>query len=414
MTALFFKECRQVLRSLVYYIYLVVFVLFITSQMGDLPELGELHEPQPGEEYYGYGKSTDPQDIMEGTIESLFQETWRNQYNTYPFGFIKVVTLNPAELSRVKAEVEQACGMSFDALCTLYGDYWQSEDETTTFEEHMGLELDWHIPLRADYTYEEFEEQMRRVTGVIGKGCTYDGNYRSEGVKRFTYEDARQEYEDICQRDRITGAGMRLFCDYAGIFLAVLPVFVGVSVCMRDRRAKAAEVICSKRISGTALILIRYAACVALMFLPVVVCAFLMQMPCAYKAAELGVSADHLAFLTYTVVWLLPLILTATAVAFLLTELTDSIIAVLVQAVWMYGGLMMARTLTGDFGFQLIPRWNEFGGYGRFSQELPQLLVNRGCYTALSVILIIFTIIVYDKKRKSGVTVRGKIRKTRG
>ena len=54
MTALFFKECRQVLRSLVYYIYLVVFVLFITSQMGDLPELGELHEPQPGEEYYGY------------------------------------------------------------------------------------------------------------------------------------------------------------------------------------------------------------------------------------------------------------------------------------------------------------------------------------------------------------------------
>ena len=52
MTALFFKECRQVLRSLVYYIYLVVFVLFITSQMGDLPELGELHEPQPGEEYY--------------------------------------------------------------------------------------------------------------------------------------------------------------------------------------------------------------------------------------------------------------------------------------------------------------------------------------------------------------------------
>ena len=98
----------------------------------------------------------------------------------------------------------------------------------------------------------------------------------------------------------------------------------------------------------------------------------------------------------------------------MLTELTDSIIAVLVQAVWMYGGLMMARTLTGDFGFQLIPRWNEFGGYGRFSQELPQLLVNRGCYTALSVILIIFTIIVYDKKRKSGVTVRGKIRKTRG
>ena len=84
----------------------------------------------------------------------------------------------------------------------------------------------------------------------------------------------------------------------------------------------------------------------------------------------------------------------------------------MVQAVWAYGSLIMARTLTGDFGFKLIPRWNEFGGYDRFSQELPQLLLNRVCYTVLSVALVILAICIYEKKRKRGVTTRGKIRKT--
>ncbi len=412
MTALFLKECRQVLRSLVYYIYLVIFVLFITSQIGDMESVGSLSEPQPGQDFYGSGHSTDPHDIMEGAIESLFEETYRNHFDTYPFGFIKVVTLDETELAQMKAEVEQACGRNFDVLCRLCTDYWQSAGEASTYDEYLERQLDWHLPLRADYTYEEFEAQMGRVTKVIGRGCTYDGNYRSEAIKELTYEDAKQEYQDLCEKDRITRAGMRLFCDYGGILLAILPVFVGVSVCLRDRRAKAAEVICAKRISGAALIVTRYAASVILMFVPVAVCAFLMQMPCSYKAAEIGVTPDQTAFLTYSVVWLLPLILLATAVAFVLTELTDSILAILVQAVWAYGSLIMARTLTGDFGFKLIPRWNEFGGYDRFSQELPQLLLNRVCYTVLSVALVILAICIYEKKRKRGVTTRGKIRKT--
>lgn len=413
MMALFFKECRQVLRSLVYYIYIIVFVLFITQQMG-AAESGALQEPQPGQDYYGYGYTSEPQAVMEQTIEELFLETYRNDYSTYPFGFIKVVTLNDGELAAMKAELETATGKPFEELCDIYVDYWQDAGESMTYEEHMKKESDWHIPLRQGYTYAEFEEQMSRVTGVIGKGCTYDDGYQSGAMCAMSYEDARKEYENLCKKDRVTGAAMRLFCDYAGIVLSVLPIFVAVSTCLRDRRAKASEVICAKQISGSALMLSRYLANVILMFVPVVACAFLLQMPYVYQASEMGLDADPLACVTYSVVWLLPLILTTTSVAFVLTELTDSILAILVQSVWGYLSLMSTETIVGNFGWKLVPRWNEFGSYERFASELPQLLRNRGYYAVLALALFILSIAAFERKRKRGGMARGNIRKTRG
>lgn len=50
-------------------------------------------------------------------------------------------------------------------------------------------------------------------------------------------EEALEEYKAMCKNDKITGAYMRLFCDYAGIMLALLPMFLGVTRCLRDKRA---------------------------------------------------------------------------------------------------------------------------------------------------------------------------------
>ena len=54
MGALFLKECRKIAKSLVYYVYLAAFVLFITGQMSDVEWTEQLSEPQPGQERYGY------------------------------------------------------------------------------------------------------------------------------------------------------------------------------------------------------------------------------------------------------------------------------------------------------------------------------------------------------------------------
>lgn len=409
MGSLFLKECRQILRSLIYYIYIVIFVLFITSQMGDTNWIGALREPQPGSDYYGYGYSDDPDDIMENAIENLFEETYRNDYSTYPFGFIKRVTLTEEELAGIESELEKCTGRSFAELTELYIDYYQNVDFSGSFDQYMKSELGWHIPIADGFTYGEFEKLMEQVSDIIGKGCMYEDSYKTSAVKELSYEDAMEEYLDLRDRDRVTGAQMRLFCDYAGIVLAILPIFVGASSCLRDKRAKAADVIYAKKVSGTALILSRYFANVLLLFVPIVVCAVLLQMPSYHQAVKMGMAPDGLAFLKYTVIWLLPVIMITLALAFLITELTEKILAIPIQLVWAFGSELAASTIVGDFQWKLIVRWNDFGGYSRYAAQQQQLYLNRGYYVILSMICIVAAVIVYEKKRKEGVTVLGKI-----
>ena len=55
------------MKSMVYYIYVVVFVMFLTSQLsGEMTE--RMEQPQPGQENYGFVNSRRESDIMEKTL----------------------------------------------------------------------------------------------------------------------------------------------------------------------------------------------------------------------------------------------------------------------------------------------------------------------------------------------------------
>ena len=112
---LLIKECKQILKSMVYYIYVVVFVLFLSSQLGgDITE--NLQRPQPGQESYGMTNSQKESDIMGKMLAELVLETERNSYATYPMGFYKGVILNETELEKVKAIVEECTGKNWQQV----------------------------------------------------------------------------------------------------------------------------------------------------------------------------------------------------------------------------------------------------------------------------------------------------------
>lgn len=417
MGTLFVKECRQILRSLIYYLYLVIFILDMTTQMGDTEWVGELEEPAPGQEYYGYGTTTEEAAVRENAIENLFEETYRNAYYTYPFGFIKIVALNDTELVKIKEKLETCTGKSFEELEQLYEEYWEAYfgGADSGYDAYMQYELDWHIPIREDYTQAEFLELMEEITEIVGKGCYYESRYQYCAIEKLTYEDAYRQWQELCEKDRVTGAAMRLFCDYAGIILAILPVFLGVSACLRDKRAKMSDVVYAKPVSGVTLILSRYLANVAMIFVPVALYAFLLQMPYQYEAVKMGMNPDVLAFLKYNVLWNLPIIMAVTALSFLITEAFENILAIPLLLAWafasIYGG---ASTLEGNFGLTLVTRWNAFGGYGAFMAQFSELCRNKAFYFALSAAAVLLTIIVYEKKRREGISLYGKIRKKHG
>lgn len=407
--ALFLKECRKIAKSLVYYVYLAAFVLFITGQMSDVEWTEQLSEPQPGQESYGYGYSSDERMVMQSGLETLLREILANRFATYPFGFYKAVTLNEEELEVLKRAMEQCTGMEFEQMIEESNAYGMEVSQMGA--EYAEAEM-WHIPIRENLSYEEFEQVMEKAYEIVGSGSYYEkSSYEKRGIAALTYEDALEHYRELCEEDRVSGAQMRLFCDYASIFLAILPVFVGVSACLKDKRAKAAELIRSRSVSGAALIGCRYLANVVMCFVPVLLCALLMQMPCVYAAGQAGIEADILAFVKYSFLWLLPVIMVVLGAAFFLTEATETILAIPVLLAWAFGSVFSAATLTGDFGWKLVTRWNTFGSYGRYAEELGQLYRNKGMYMALAVILVLLTVAVYEKKRRKGEMLYGKLRK---
>lgn len=81
---LFTKECRQILSSLVFYIYIV---LFMASQIN---EVDVVSMPEPGQQDYGYTYTSDKTAIMEGTLTDLFMDIDNSTFDTYPWGVSKL------------------------------------------------------------------------------------------------------------------------------------------------------------------------------------------------------------------------------------------------------------------------------------------------------------------------------------
>ncbi len=409
---LFQKECKQILRSMVYYLYVVIFVMFLSSQLGEVVT-ADLERPEPGQESYGSVSSHEESAVMEKVLAGLVLETYRNSYATYPMGFYRGVTLNETELAEVTSIIEYCTGKNWEEILKSMEEHFSQSDQST-IEGAMQAQITYSVAPKDGLSYEEFCEKMEKICKMIGAGSSYTQKHLDAGVGvPMTYEQAVDEFEALCEKDRITGAIARLFCDYAGIILAILPVFLGVTRCLRDKRAKVSQVVFSHEASAVQIVGSRYLANVCMAFLPVVITIFVMQMPYQYHAKTMGIGPDVFAFLKYSVIWLLPEIMIVLAVSFFITELTENVISIFVQVFWAIGSLFSGGSLHGGFGLHLVARWNMLGGTNEFWNQRQELLLNRGYYFIGAILFLGLTFIFYEKKRREGETVYGKIFKHR-
>lgn len=409
---LFVKECKQILKSMVYYIYVVVFILFLSSQLsGELSE--RMERPQPGQEGYGMTDSHEESVVMEKKLAGLALETYYNSYATYPMGFYKGVVLNETELEKVESIIEDCSGKPWEQVVEElenYFGYYSNE----SMEGAIWAQVAYSVLPKEGLSYQVFCEAMEKVCKIIGAGSAYSKESLEAGVDVvMTYEQALEEFEALCSKDRITGATVRLFCDYAGIILSVLPIFLGVTRCLRDKRAQAVQVVYVHKSSSLQIIGSRYLANVCMAFLPVVATSFVMQMPYQYHAKTLGVTPDVFAFLKYNCIWLLPEIMVVLAVSFLITESTENVISIFVQVFWAVASVFTSVSLEGNFGFQLVARWNALGDTNAFWMQRQELFQNRGFYFILSFAVLGLTVGIYEKKRREGESLYGKIFKGR-
>ena len=197
-----------------------------------------------------------------------------------------------------------------------------------------------------------------------------------------------------------------------GIILAILPIFLAVTRGLKDKRAKAEQVIFSKKCSSAVIILTRYLAIIAMIILPVILISITPTLQSIYSADSNEITADYFAFIKVIFGWLMPTVIVTVSTAFLLTEVTNGPVAILVQGIWWFISIFLGSSnLIGNVGMNLIPRFNTLGSYEVYNRVFNELVINRVFYSVLGISLIVITIFVYDIKRKGKLNLNGKILK---
>lgn len=398
---LFMKECSQTAKSLTYWLLVIIMVLFFASQMG---QMDMEKAPEKGLEDYGVKPSKDKNIIMSATLGMLAGEYAEGRYTTYPIGFVKSVTLGKEEEAKVGEILKEATGLDKEEIEEKIDEFYENSGGIITSRPVLE-------PLES-LSYGRFEEIMQEVDDMLGGGSSYAlDSLGDNGSEPKTYEDAVKEYEELVQKDGYTGGYARLFSDYMVIILGILPVFLAVTRELRDRRANMQELIYVRRSSSMTIIASRYLSMVVMILIPVFALSIQPLASCVTYAKTAGISVDYLAFAKYIAGWLLPTVMVVTALGMLLTELTDTALAVLVQGAWWFVSIFMgAKTMDGGrYGWNLIPRHNTILNYSGYQEGFSQLLSNRILYASLAVIAVSVTAWIYSQKRKGRMNIRGKI-----
>lgn len=421
--ALFRKECKTIGKSLTFWLFIAVTALFLYSQMPDI--MWEKQEkPQPGQASYEKSKFVENPDVlMPAAGQALLDGFIQNEFTTYPNGFYKVVKLSETKRQKLAELLTKLTGYSKAELLNMSdtGGMQISPDQVNP---DGSVTIDGNAPVKSGgekyqsapgLSYERFKEFMVDADTLLGGGSAFHPQgveYQRFSQVPFTYEEALESYQLLVGKDGVTGAYARLFCDYAGCMLAVLPVFLAVAMGMRDGRAHRKELIYTRGISSARLVLTRYGALLTMLFLPVLIMAVGASIPVFLTYKGSGLALDSFAFVKYACGWLLPTVMATSAVGFFLTELTGTPIAVLVQGIWWFVDFFSRESGIngGAYGWALSPRHNELGNTQAFLDGFPELLRNRLAYAALAVVLVIVSIWIYDLKRKGRLDVSGKLR----
>lgn len=418
---LFFKECKKVLFSLTFLIFAIAMVVFFKSQFlhGDMEE-NSITKPLPNQESYGTVEKEVPELLMPAATKSLINEFQMNNYTAYPIGFYKNVKLNSKKQAKIAEILSELTGTSAEEILASETDDTSEQQINVgngdTLQKNENGDFQIIVPdinenastlsltVRDDISYEKFRELMEQADDIIGGGSQYDDTYILQFSQvPITYEEALADYTAVIEKDKITGAYARLFCDYLGIMAGLLPVFIAVTVCTKDKRSGMNSLVYTRQVSSFKLIAIRYLAMLSVIMALILVLAGIS----AVKVAGLypNEALDSFAFFNYTLGWIMPTVMVSLAVGVFLTELTGTPIAIAVQGLWwfldMFAGM---RQMKGGYGgLVLSPRHNSKGNTQIFLDNFNTLLFNRLFYIVISIVLIALTVVVYELKR------RGKI-----
>lgn len=410
---MFLKECKAILRSIIYAAFVVVVIIFYASQLGDFVNDMAIEKPLPDQESYGYKNAEIPELVMPNAAARLVLDLRENEFASYKTGLYRGVRLSDDKQQEIRTILNKITGLSESELYECYVNKSIAEGDQAAMEWRQ-VDYSDVIPVIVDY--KTFKEYMVQVDQLIGGGSIYD----AELLKNFasvpiTYEESLAAYQEYLDQDQLSGAYARVFCDYMGLTAALFSVFVPVAYLLRDRRARVSELLYVRRISSVKMVLCRFVALVTMGILPYLIMSVIPTMQLMIYGAQNQITVDPFGFIKYIIAWILPTILSVTALAYLMTLLTETPAAIIVQFAWsLYGLFNSAYHLDGgSYGTEIMIRHNSMGNYRLMADDMTALVINRVSYCLIALLLLAVTIGIYHFKRRGMLDVSSYFRKMR-
>ncbi|MDM7453824.1 ABC transporter permease [Lacticaseibacillus paracasei] len=356
---LFWMEVKRQTTSLTFTIYTVLVLAFVLLNMWPMlaRNVAELPTSTIG---YDDITATDFQTLKTNGVAQLQYDYQHNTYITYPLGFAKTVTLQKADQASVGSLLAQAN---------------QAETQAT------------------------FVKALEQVDRLIGGQSAYSSqNIQGFASRPMTKAEAQQDHNLILKKDRISGTFARLFADYAGIVMGILPTIVVIAYCYADRRSRALTSLQSKTTSTWRLLGSRYLASLVTLLIPIFLMGIVLTIQIALHYQ--GYQIDYLAFFKMTGLWLLPTLMVSSAVGFLSYALFGNFLGFVVQICWWLSTMMIgARQVAGNYGWLLIPRHNSLHNVAYYEAHLSELMFNRVSYAALAIGFICLAAVLLNLQR---------------
>ncbi len=366
-------EIRYQLKSVTFYVFVLLTALFVFSQIGSfdrwskhpdaVKSLEQIKVQMPG--------------ITEGPIDRDV-ETQKGVYEL---------------LSRAVSERKIMAVRGFinkeEAL---------SEKEIELIKESMRRisPNGKGISQRSDMvlTMEEFEKIINDLDDALG-GHTGFTKERRDGWIPIpkSYEELAAEEKRVVEL-KFTPLVAQLFADYYGIALAMLTVFLAAFIFYRDKRSRILELVCSRPMSGFAYVFSKFTGTCIPIFASILVIAAIPTV-FAVKMKMDGFDVNIFTYFTTFAIWLFPTVMFIVAAAMLVSILINNPIpAFAVQFLFF---VMSVYPLQGDYSlYKVFIRHNTMEPLAN-----PQAFyINRIFIFLMSIIFTLITAWLWEIKRR--------------
>lgn len=366
-----------------------------------------LERLKQGQQFCGY-------DTLDGELHELSVMTGGNNYYE-PFsinglyenyliqGFGEVSIENAGELCLEMAEyleksIEQGAYKAYEQDASEYMEAYSETGLKTAKETAQEIEQILAADADGEEKYKKIQTCFNKLNSVLGKDSVFSVLYRDRQFQKvYSLEGAKEQYKSLMEDEKLTNAYARYYADYMTLLAGLLPAVFGAFCLYKDARYKMQDMVFSKKISSFWYVFMKFLGIAALFFVAYMVIAGVSTLLFSWFANKERIAIDYFAFFKYAIFWIMPTVYVTTASSmFLYTFFWTPLPALLVQVMISYFSL--------DFwGYQLwrpIIRFNTLGSYDIYKSHLGEIVLNRVFMTSLSLLLLFFCAICYEKRRK--------------